>query len=340
VVTAVAALVGAAGCGQPRGVIFEPLETPMAWPPPPETPRIRYVGQLETSEDLKPGRSFGQGLGETLFGQSPDHSMLSPYAICAGEDGQLFVCDSNGQVVHVFDLDRRTYEQVAVPEPTPGFSQPIGVAVLGPDRLLVADSVAQTIFAFSTGGRYLGRFGAGLLQRPCGLAVDQARGRVFVADSAAHQVVVLDADGALVERLGRRGDAPGEFNYPTNVAVDDDGRLYVSDTLNFRVQVFENDLTPLRIVGSRGEVPGYFSQPKGVALDSEGHLYVVDAHFEAVQVFDQRGRLLLMFGSEGRGPGEFWLPAGIFIDDRDRIWVADSYNRRVQVFQYLPEGAS
>jgi DNA-binding beta-propeller fold protein YncE len=331
-------VVGLAGCGRPPGIVFEPLAEPLRWPAPPDPPRIQYVGQLVTSDDLKPGRSFGQALGESLFGRHASRSMLTPFAVCTDGSDRVFVCDTNAQVVHVFDLDARTYERWRPDEADGVFSQPVGVAYDRPARrLLVADSVAGCIFVFVGDGTCLGAIGAGLLDRPCGLAVDPDSGRIFVADTAAHQVAVLDAEGKLLDRIGTRGVGPGQFNFPTNVALDGAGRLYVADTLNFRVQVFDSALQPLGQIGSAGDLPGYFSQPKGVALDSEGHLYVVDAHFESVQIFDPQGQLLMTFGREGAGSGEFWLPAGIHIDPSDRIWIADSYNRRVQVFQYLPE---
>jgi DNA-binding beta-propeller fold protein YncE len=339
-------IAGLGGCAQPKGVVFEPLQEPRQWPAPPEPARIGYVGQLVTSSDLKPAKSFGQVLGEKLFGQKASRSMLSPFALCTDGGDRLFVVDSNAQLVHVFDLESRGYEQW---KPSAGgedqaearaegltFSQPVGVAWDPGGRLLVSDSVAGCVFVFAPDGTCRGRIGSGLLGRPCGLAVDSAEGRIFVADAAVHQVVVLDGEGRLLSRVGTRGLELGQFNFPTNVALDSAGRLYVADTLNFRVQVFDRRLQPLRQIGSAGDLPGYFSRPKGLALDSEDHLYVVDAHFETVQIFDPHGLLLLSFGREGSGPGEFWLPAGIHIDPSDRIWIADSYNRRVQVFQYLP----
>ncbi len=325
------------GCGQPRGTLFESDAPRLFWPPPPETARIQYVGQLGTSEDLHPAKSFGEGLGEALFGRKTSRSMLTPYAVCTDNQNRLFVCDSNAQVVHMFDLDRRRHEQWQPGEESGGFSQPVGVAFDTMDRLLVSDSVAGTIFAFARDGEYLGELTHEPLERPCGLAVDHRTGRIFVADTGAHQIVVLAFDGEELARIGGRGTALGQFNFPTNVAVDSEGRLYVSDSLNFRVQVFESDLTPLRQIGEKGDMPGYFSHPKGLALDSDDHLYVVDAHFESVQIFDRDGRLLLAFGEEGHGPGQFWLPTGIVVSRDGRIWVADSYNRRVQVFQYLQE---
>jgi DNA-binding beta-propeller fold protein YncE len=326
-----------AGCGQPAGEIFEPPEAALVWPAPPEPARVHYVGSLVTSEDLKPARSFGAALGEALFGREEARSMLTPYALCRDEGDRLFVCDSNAQVIHVFDLDRRDYEQWSPPDGWASFAQPVGVALDWRDRLLVSDSVAGTIFVFDRSGAFLGELGAEHLQRPCGIAVDEEAQRIYVADVATHQVVVLDGDGGLTQRVGTRGTALGEFNYPTNVAVDGSGRLYVSDSLNFRVQLFARELTPVRQIGRKGDLPGYFSHPKGIAVDGEDHLYVLDAHFESVQIFDPEGALLLAFGSEGGGPGEFWLPTGICIDRNNRIWIADSYNRRVQVFDYRAE---
>lgn len=328
-----------AGCGQPQGVIFEPLEEPLQWPPPPAQARIEYTGQLRTDRDLKPGRSFLQGLGAGLFGESPARSMLTPYAVADDGAGRVFVADTNAQVVHVFDLETRTYARWPAGEDPVLLGQPLGVAWdAGRERLLVADGAAGEIVVLDGEGHRTGSLGPAM-KRPCGIAVDPPTGRVFVADVAAHEMLALDGEGSVLQRLGGRGTEPGQFNFPTNVAVDSRSRLYVSDSLNFRVQVFTPDLAPLRQVGSHGDLPGYFSQPKGIALDSEDHLYVVDAHFESVQIFDDEGRLLLAFGREGHGPGEFWLPAGIHIDSSDRIWIADSYNRRVQVFQYLREDA-
>lgn len=359
-------------CGHPKGVIFEPPKTPMSWPPPPEPARIHYVGSIATEADLKPAKSFGKALGEAFFGKDPVRSMLSPYALCTDGGSRLFVCDSNAQTVHVFNLETRAYQQwkpdgeasepkrqtvvlkeretdklaepVAAPVQPPGaptgFSQPVGIAFdARPDRmqLFVSDSVAGVVFVFNDAGHCTGAIGQEFLTRPCGLAIDPRRDRLYVADAATHQVFALDFNGNLIDRVGVRGIEAGQFNYPTNVAVDSNGRLYVSDTLNFRVQVFDENLQPIRHIGSHGDMPGYFSQPKGLALDSENHLYVVDARFETVQIFDSDGNFLLAFGEEGGKAGQFWLPAGIFIDASDRIWIADSYNRRVQVFEYRPE---
>lgn len=322
-------------CASGRGVIFARAETDLHWPPAPDIPRIAYVGQLVSSKDLKPAKSAGESLTELIFGKEPVQGMVDPLAVCTDGAERVFIADAGAAAVDVFDLDTRKFHRWRPPKDRAQLSRPVGLALDPKGDLLVTDSVEGAIFVFDPSGKFLGTFGDNTLKRPVGIAVGRA-GRIFVADTGAHQVVVLAPDGEEITRIGRRGVAPGEFNYPTYLTLDKDGRLYVSDSLNFRVQVFGPDLEPERIIGSKGDLPGYFAQPKGVAIDPAGHVYVVDAQFEAVQIFDSQGRLLLDFGQEGIGPGQFWLPAGMFIDSKGWIWIADSYNRRIQVFEYLP----
>ncbi len=332
-----AMLVGG-GCASQPGELFASEGVKPSWPPAPEQARVRYVGELKRDVDLKPGRKPMQGLRRALFGKEAAREMLRPLDVCSDGGDRVYVADPGGQVVHVFDLATRVYENWSPPKGGPSFRVPVGLAWDARGRLIVSDSEAALLFVFDAQGTLLGTLGEGLLQRPCGVAVDVERDRIYVADAGAHQVVVLSGEGSEIGRIGRRGPGPGEFNFPTYVTLSPDGTLFVSDSLNFRVQVLDAGGGFVRQIGEKGDMPGYFAQPKGLALDPAGHLYVVDANFEAVQVFDAEGALLLTFGREGRGAGEFWLPAGISIDASARIWIADSYNRRIQLFEYLPEG--
>src|SRR5581483_2836683 len=133
-------LIGAAviSCASKPGVIFPPLQSPLVWPPAPERTRIRYVGQLGTSADLKAGVAFG----EELFGKKPVYSMLTPYAVCTDDADRLFVADSNAQLVHVMNFKTRGYEQWKPANTEKRFSQPGGIAYDPAGRLYVSDSVA------------------------------------------------------------------------------------------------------------------------------------------------------------------------------------------------------
>ena len=329
------AAAGVSGCAQKPGVIFDPGNARWVWPSPPDPARIRFIGELTADTDLKPGRSFAAALTQTLFGNEPSVEFGSPNAVCTDGGSRVFLSDSQAQLIHVLNLRTRKYEQWGLADEGVFLGHPAGLCYDAAGRLYVSDSVAGLIHVFDDVGNWLGAIGEQHLVRPAGLALDNARMHLFVADAVAHQIVVLGLEGRLIRRIGKRGWEPGSFNFPTNVAFDSRDQLYVSDSLNFRIQVFDRNDELVRQIGSKGDRPGYFSQPKGIALDSEDHLFVVDAQFEAVQLFNLDGDLLLSFGSEGHGPGEFWLPSGIWIDDNDRIWIADVYNRRVQVFDFL-----
>ncbi len=335
-ITMICALLWATGCASRQGLVFDRMDPPLTWPAAPKAPRITYVGQLSTSDDLKRGQGWLEGLMEGTFGKKDAHGVLTPFALCTNDADRLFVADTGAQVVHVFDLASRHYAQWKPAAPA-AFTQPVGVAWDPGGRLIVSDALAGRLFSFNIAGTYQGEMAAGILKKPGGLAIDRATRRIFVADVGRHQVLVLSPLGELIATIGSRGAEPGQFNYPTHVALDSRGYLYVADSLNFRIQIFNTELKLVRELGQPGDRPGYLGRPKGIALDSDGHLYIVDAQQDLVQIFDDERRLLLYFGGEGGAPGQFWLPAGIHIDSHDRIWIADTYNKRIAVFDYLRE---
>ncbi|HUN23208.1 MAG TPA: TIGR03663 family protein [Anaerolineales bacterium] len=188
-------------------------------------------------------------------------------------------------------------------------------------------------------------FGAGAfssndsLANPRAVAVD-AQGNVYVANSGKHNVVVFNAQGELVQTLGRSdmqlGAEKGEFNEPWGVALDADGNLYVSDTWNHRVQkfspkgeflaswgVFSNDPTssPLNLWG-----------PRGIAVNPvTNHVYVADTGNKRIAVFDTNGEPLFSIGQGGAEGGRFEEPVGLAFDADGNLYVADTWNRRIQV---------
>ncbi|MCL5271265.1 MAG: 6-bladed beta-propeller, partial [bacterium] len=193
------------------------------------------------------------------------------------------------------------------------------------------------VLTFDRDGRPLGVLcPAGTVGRPAGLAVDAAAGEVYIADVTGHHVVVTDAQGRVRRTIGRHGAGPGEFNFPTHVAIGGGGRLLVADSMNFRVQLLATDGRFIREIGRAGDAPGQFANPKGVAMDVGGNLIAVEGLHDAIEFFNDGGQLLLSLGRPGQDAGEFWLPAGLAFDPAEGLlFVADSYNRRVQVFRML-----
>ena len=307
-------------------------QAPLVWPDLPDPPRIAYVGQFSRPDDFGIAKGFFQQLGELIFGGS-EARLIRPMAVVA-TNGVVYVADPGANGVHRFDRTAARYELI-VAEGGYALPSPVGLALGSEGEVYVADSDLAQVLVIRPGAKAATPLALPQMAQPTGIAFDKGSGNLYVVDTGAHRVNVFKRDGALAFAFGGRGEAKGEFNYPTLIWLDPAGRLYVTDSLNFRIQTFDLQGKYLSGFGQVGDASGDNIRPKGVATDSHGHVYVVDALHNALQIFDTRGRYLLSVGGIGNDRGEFWLPAGIFIGDNDTIYIADSYNQRIQVLRYI-----
>src|SRR5262245_11173602 len=328
--------VAVAGCA---AVPPEPDTPRLVWPPPPAAPRIEFVQSLASGQDLGSGRSAGGWLLDLLGGSSSTVERLAePMGVAVSDDGtRVYVADHAQHSVFVFDLTGRRVRRLG-PEP---IGRPLGLALDGGERVWVVEQARRGVSLFAPDGRRPGFVGHSTLERPAGLALDRVRRRLYVADRGPSHVAepavkIFDWDGVLIGSIGHgKGDGPGQFLFPTYVAVDAAGRVYVSDTLNARVQVFDADSQYVGTIGERGTAWGMFDTPKGVALDGFGDIYVVDSARSNVQIFKQRRQVLLCCGGQGPLPGLLKNPTAITIDRDNRIYVADHLNHRVVVYRLV-----
>lgn len=331
---ACALLICAAGCAPVNQPIFPESQSARVWPEPPNTPRLRYVGELTGEGSLKAPPKGMNALRAALTGEQVQTAFVTPTAVAVA-GSVVFVADGQLHGVHRLDLEQRAYRLIQQAD-----GQPLGFPIdllIADQRLIVVDSLRAALFEFDLDGNFLRRWPVADLQRPSAIARDAEHNLFWVSDTGSHNCVALDRAGRVQARVGGRGAGAGEFNYPTGLCWHAATGLCVVDSMNFRVQELSADGRAERSFGRKGDAAGDFSLPRDVAVDRDGHIYVLDNQFENVQIFDAQGRLLLAFGQEGKGPGEFSLPSGITIDVLDRIWIADTYNRRVQLFQYLRE---
>ena len=322
------------------GMDDAPEGTRLMWPAPPEVPRFLYVGTLTGEPNFKRDDTtrstlerFGRWVAG-LDGSGPAPLVLQRPSVVVGDDaGRLYVGDSSKQAVFVFDGPAGELLLWDQADATRRFVAPAGIA-LAAGRVWVSDADLAAVFELDTEGRPLRTVGRGQLRRPTGLVRDAASGRLFVADTYAHDIKVFGDDGALLQVIGRRGEAPGEFNYPTHLAWVG-GELYVTDTMNSRIQVLAADGRPLRQLGTRGLYLGNLVRPKGVGIDGEGNIYVIESYYDNLLVFSPAGEFLLPIGGTGTATGRFYLPAGVWVDGRNRVHIADMFNGRVVLFQFL-----
>lgn len=327
-----------AGCVQPAVQPPGAAVQRLVWPRPPAQPRVRFVRNIAAPADWGVSRGAVQGFFDKLTGQKPFH-FVRPTGV-AQRGRTLYVADPGAKALIVLDTSQ-SKETVVSRVGDDVLASPVAIALGPDDTVFLADSALGKVYVLDAHGALLRTIGGeGRLARPAGLAYDAASGRLYVADTSAHRILVYSADGSFAGTFGRNGAAPGEYNYPSHLAVARDGSLIVNDTLNFRVQLVDRAGKPLRHFGRVGDGSGEFASPKGVAADSAGNFYVVDALFDAVQIFDADGTLLLGFGERGTRDGQLWLPNGIFIAPDDRIYVADSYNQRIAVFEPVRAAAA
>jgi sugar lactone lactonase YvrE len=307
------------------------------WPRPPAQARITYLGAIASQREFEPSPSIWRRLA-SVFVDAGSLRLIRPAAVCL-RDSTLAIADPGLAAIHVLDLYRREWRAITrTPESV--LRSPVDVACLPNGKLVVSDSVLDTLWLYDVDGTPRGRFGNVPLRRPTGVAFDEVRGRLWVAETLEHRVRAFDLDGRELMRVGSRGSGPSQLNYPTMLASDAEGGLWLTDSLNFRLQHVTPTGSLNRFFGVAGDRAGSFARPRGLAVDAAGRIFAVDALLDAVQIFDSDGRLLLAFGGRGTDPGRFWLPSDVALDGRGHVYVVDSYNRRVQVFAYRPpEGA-
>ena len=119
----------------------------------------------------------------------------------------------------------------------------------------------------------------------------------------------------LVKTWGGKGEATGQFNEPTGVAVSE-SEVFVSDSRNARIQVFDFDGNFQRVFDD-----GQVGRPMNLTV-ANGELYVADYFNDAIQVYTLQGEFRRAIGKPGSGPGELNAPGGVTVAENGDLFVA------------------
>lgn len=103
-------------------------------------------------------------------------------------------------------------------------------------RVYVADRENSRVQIFTSDGKFLGKWTG--IGQPWGLYYVVKEDAIYMSDGLNNRIVKLNLDGQILGVLGSYGRAPGQLDFPHNIAVDSEGSIYVAEIKNWRVQKF------------------------------------------------------------------------------------------------------
>ncbi len=223
----------------------------------------------------------------------PAVSVTDPVDLVVNDAGNVYVLSSSASEVKIYNDQLILQNTISV-----SATNPKGVAVDSDNKIYVADTGADRILRYTSGGTLDPTF---------------------------------DDDGI----VGQPGTGDGEFDQPWGIAVDFDGYVYVTDSANNRVQIFNSIGTFFGKWGDSGTGDGQMNSPCGFGLFGSSEIFLADTGNSRIQHFTAlSGNFLHKVGEPGTQSGQFNNPRDVCYDiDYDQIVVADSGNNRIQIFK-------
>ena len=240
--------------------------------------------------------------------------------------------------------------------------RPRGLALDEPNQLIyIADLGNKRIQVVSFAGKFLERFGQGILSRPWAIAVTEDN--VYVTDYVLSALLQFSKkDYQLVRRTGTKGGGEGQLNFPSGLCIDYNTDVYVADYSNNRVSVFSKDLKFLNclytqqrnyprdvkvtlscivvVLDCSPNCINFFSRsgdlirscvtqweggmavkPDFFCLDPAGNILIADYNHHSIKILSPSGHLIHKIGKRGHGRGELICPEGICLSETGTIFV-------------------
>ncbi len=235
------------------------------------------------------------------FGPSADEQLLSPSSVAIAPNGDTYATDPTRARIMVFR----------------------------------PDGTFKELIHTGAGGVERGQF-----VRPESIDID-ASGNIYIADSWANKIVVLDSTGRFVTEWPVDQQARGVYV--------DDGKVYVLDV--GKIIIFDTQGTRLSSFGVRGNKTGQIDAYQGVTA-ADGKVFLADSFNKRMQSFDESGAVLWAIpsgdaprsgpasrtasgsdeSSSAAVPDHRWdLPQDLVFDGRGRLVVVDAFQFEMAV---------
>jgi sugar lactone lactonase YvrE len=235
---------------------------------------------------------------------------------------------------------------------------PEGVAWLGTDTLVIADTANHRIKAMRLNGTVkwiLGREGwkDGYFHHPLGIDVD-CEGNLYVTEPRSSYLRDIGLDMLQrqrvqgnrmqkfsnqlkpVARLGHMHHMSGrdyrQFKDLTRVWVSRQGDIYLADNGNHRVMVFDKSL------GKKSEInkwPLYqLRYPNGIDGATDGRIAIADTGNHRVVILDSNYQIIQIIGKFGTRPGHFSKPMEARFGPNGDLYVLNTGNCRIDIYRH------
>jgi len=122
------------------------------------------------------------------------------------------------------------------------------------------------------------------LHLPLGLRIDQEALVLYIADNGSADIKIIGLSDESISTLGRRGQGPGEFSYPSRIGLLPDGGFWVRDMM--RLQKFDSDQQLVSTIQPPFIMHSFAAMPDGGFIIARSTL-------------NEGGTLLARFDSEG-----------------------------------------
>lgn len=301
---------------QPTNDLPNPYQAITGWA---KLPAGRPWGSTSAVELDKDGRSIwvAERCGaNSCLDRATGQMKPEPVMLKFDESGALVASFGGGLLIfpHGIHIDREgnvwvTDGQDDGPRPARGTKETSTPALrLGPPP---GTTRGNQVYKFSPDGRLLLTLGkAGGAAEPdffyqpndVLVAPDES---IFVSEGhggANSRILKFDRDGrTLIKVIGKKGNAPGEFDIPHALAMDSQGRLFVGDRSNDRIQILDQQ-------GGFITEWKQFSRPSGIYIDKADTIYVADSESGSISPAHGAWTRGIRIGNARTGKVDYLIP--------------------------------
>jgi sugar lactone lactonase YvrE len=187
-----------------------------------------------------------------------------------------------------------------------------------------------------------------LFYMPTDIALDE-EGNVYVLDTGNHRIQKFDPQGKFLASFGRRGQGPGEFQYPQSLDIDAQGYMYVSDSGNQKIQVLKPDGALEKEIKKPDEAPGIVRvRPDRMVMGQGASVYSFGMN--RMEEDPELPKLIKILDRDAKIQNEFGDPKDykemlvnrignryhFAVDKESNVFVSFDYQNRIE--KYSPEG--